>query len=144
MTGTKSSDDLLHFPSKVVYNRLSQEAWRKTGRSHISVDSLISIPRAYYIVLCYRSATGKSKNATKREKRGRLLLLLKVQLLQCGYDRKKSHWNYMRVYAAPARTRGNGGNFHITQAAGRRAAIPSVDASKGRHLLKSHGSTTGS
>ncbi|THX70555.1 hypothetical protein D6D04_09867 [Aureobasidium pullulans] len=46
-----------------------------------------------------------------------LLLLLEVQLLQCGYDRKESHWNYMRVYAAPARTRGNGGNFNITQAA---------------------------
>lgn len=92
-----------------------------------------------------------------------LLLLLEVQLLQYGYDRKESHWNYMRVYAAPARTRGNGGNFNITQAAGRRAAIvsvsgfassdfqlppifqqPSVDASKGRHLLKSHSSTTGS
>ncbi|THZ52002.1 hypothetical protein D6C90_01450 [Aureobasidium pullulans] len=29
----------------------------------------------------------------------------------------------MRVYAAPARTRGNGGNFNITQAAGRRTAI---------------------
>ncbi|TIA08192.1 hypothetical protein D6C81_09186 [Aureobasidium pullulans] len=55
-----------------------------------------------------------------------LLLLLEVQLLQCGYDRKKLHWNYRKVHAAFARTRGNGGNFNITQAACRRAAIMSL------------------
>ncbi|THW00587.1 hypothetical protein D6D26_05606, partial [Aureobasidium pullulans] len=59
-----------------------------------------------------------------------LLLLLEVQSLQCSYDRKKSHWNYMRVYSAPARTRGNGSNFNITQAAGRSAAIDRSNATK--------------
>ncbi|CAD0024184.1 unnamed protein product [Aureobasidium pullulans] len=41
----------------------------------------------------------------------------------------------MRVYAAPARTRGDGGNFNITQAAGRSAAIDN-DSSRVAALLK--------
>ncbi|THY47890.1 hypothetical protein D6C98_06930 [Aureobasidium pullulans] len=41
----------------------------------------------------------------------------------------------MRVYAAPARTRGNGGNFNITQATGRRAAI--VTMQQNVHVLGS-------
>ncbi|THY45128.1 hypothetical protein D6C99_06531 [Aureobasidium pullulans] len=59
MTGTKSSDDLLHFLSKVERNKEEQEGY-KTRKERPSVNP-------------------------------GLLLLLEVQLLQCGYDRKKSH-----------------------------------------------------
>ncbi|THX22057.1 hypothetical protein D6C77_05364 [Aureobasidium pullulans] len=108
---------------------------RKIERSNMAYRLGIHLSKGMsYTIDCLKKHDERNKEEqegyeTRKERPSvnpGLLLLLEVQLLQCGYDRKKSHWNYMRVYAAPARTRGNGGNFNITQAAGRRTAIGSA------------------